>query len=76
MRRPSPATTQKNIKKRRSFETPQARALFAGCAAHSILPFNFWGTGAFVDGARMVIDFAFDVIKTHRLEARAAIPAR
>src|SRR5215208_228810 len=33
----------------------------------------FWGTGAFVDGAKMVIDFAFDVIETHRLEARAAV---
>jgi RimJ/RimL family protein N-acetyltransferase len=33
----------------------------------------FWGTGVFTDGARMVIDFAFDVIGTHRLEARAAI---
>ena len=33
----------------------------------------FWGTGVFVDGAKMVIDFAFDVIRTHRLEARAAI---
>jgi len=33
----------------------------------------FWGTGVFVDSARLVIDFAFDVIRTHRLEARAAI---
>lgn len=33
----------------------------------------FWGTGMFMDGARMVIDFAFETIKTHRLEARAAI---
>jgi RimJ/RimL family protein N-acetyltransferase len=33
----------------------------------------FWGTGVFIDGARLVIDFAFDTIKTHRLEARAAI---
>ena len=33
----------------------------------------FWGTGVFMDGARMVIDFAFDTIQTHRLEARAAI---
>jgi RimJ/RimL family protein N-acetyltransferase len=33
----------------------------------------FWGTGVFVDGARLVIDFAFETIKTHRLEARAAI---
>jgi RimJ/RimL family protein N-acetyltransferase len=34
---------------------------------------EFWGTGVFMDGARMVIDFAFDTIQTHRLEARAAI---
>jgi RimJ/RimL family protein N-acetyltransferase len=33
----------------------------------------FWGTGVFMDGAKMMIDFAFDVIRTHRLEARAAI---
>jgi RimJ/RimL family protein N-acetyltransferase len=33
----------------------------------------FWGSGAFMDGARMVIDFAFETIRTHRLEARAAI---
>ena len=34
---------------------------------------EFWGTGVFMDGARMVIDFAFNTIQTHRLEARAAI---
>ena len=34
---------------------------------------GFWGTGAFVDGARLVIDFAIDTIGVHRLEARAAI---
>jgi ribosomal-protein-alanine N-acetyltransferase len=34
----------------------------------------FWGTGLFMDGARMVIDFAFRTIRTRRLEARAAIP--
>ena len=33
----------------------------------------FWGTGMFMDGARMVVDFAFETIRTHRLEARAAI---
>ena len=33
----------------------------------------FWGTGMFVESARLVADFAFDVIGTHRLEARAAI---
>ena len=33
----------------------------------------FWGTGIFAEGARLVIDFAVDVIGTHRLEARAAV---
>ena len=33
----------------------------------------YWGTGVFMDGARLVVEFAFDVIQTHRLEARAAI---
>jgi RimJ/RimL family protein N-acetyltransferase len=33
----------------------------------------FWGTGMFVDGAKLAIDFAFDVIGVHRLEARAAV---
>jgi [ribosomal protein S5]-alanine N-acetyltransferase len=34
---------------------------------------QFWGTGIFVEGARMVVDFAVDVIGVHRLEARAAV---
>ena len=33
----------------------------------------FWGTGVFVDGAKMVVDFAFDGVGVHRLEARAAV---
>jgi RimJ/RimL family protein N-acetyltransferase len=33
----------------------------------------FWGTGIFAEGARMVVDFAVDVLDTHRLEARAAV---
>src|SRR5436190_10942863 len=32
-----------------------------------------WGTGMFMDGATLVIDFAFDVLGIHRLEARAAL---
>jgi RimJ/RimL family protein N-acetyltransferase len=34
---------------------------------------EFWGTGMFVDGAKLVVEFAFDVIGSHRLEARAAL---
>jgi [ribosomal protein S5]-alanine N-acetyltransferase len=33
----------------------------------------FWGTGAFIEGARVVVDFAIDTIGVHRLEARAAV---
>ena len=33
----------------------------------------FWGTGLFAAGAELVIEFAFDVIGVHRLEARAAV---
>lgn len=32
----------------------------------------FWGTGAFLDGAQLVLDFVFRTIGVHRLEARAA----
>ena len=34
---------------------------------------GFWGTGVFLDGAKLVVDFAFDTIGVHRLEARAAV---
>ena len=33
---------------------------------------SFWGTGVFQDGAQLVVDFAFDILGVHRLEARAA----
>jgi RimJ/RimL family protein N-acetyltransferase len=32
-----------------------------------------WGTGMFADGAELVVDFAFEVLGAHRLEARAAL---
>ena len=33
---------------------------------------EYWGSGIFVEGARLILDFAFEVIGTSRLEARAA----
>lgn len=33
----------------------------------------FWGTGAFLDGAQLTVDFAFETIGATRLEARAAV---
>ena len=34
---------------------------------------EFWGTGLFANGAGLVIDFAFEEVGVHRLEARAAV---
>ncbi len=33
----------------------------------------FWGSGAFIESARLVVDFVFETVGVHRLEARAAI---
>lgn len=33
----------------------------------------YWGTGVFEEGAELVVDFAFDTVGVHRLEARAAV---
>jgi len=34
---------------------------------------EYWGSGVFVDGAKLMVSFAFDVLGVHRLEARAAL---
>ncbi|HEV3139170.1 MAG TPA: GNAT family protein [Vicinamibacterales bacterium] len=54
----------------------QIRALDSGFATAEwgfALASEFWGTGMFVDGAQLTLDFAFDAIGVHRLEARAAV---
>ncbi len=33
----------------------------------------FWGTGVFMDAARLTVEFAFENVGVHRLEARAAV---
>ena len=33
----------------------------------------FWGTGVFQEGAELVLEFAFETLGVHRLEARAAV---
>ncbi|PYR56847.1 MAG: hypothetical protein DMF91_20890 [Acidobacteria bacterium] len=33
----------------------------------------FWGTGVFQEGAQLVVDFAFETVGVHRLEARSAV---
>ena len=51
----------------RSLEPSFGNAEWGFAIAH-----EFWGTGAFVEGASLVLDFAFTILGSHRLEARAA----
>lgn len=37
------------------------------------LAVEYWGTGIFTESAELVVDFAFEIIGAHRLEARAAL---
>ena len=34
---------------------------------------EYWGTGLFGEGAELLLDFAFEVVGAHRLEARAGL---
>src|SRR3954452_11196976 len=34
---------------------------------------SYWGTGIFLEGAELLVKFAFDTVGVHRLEARAAV---
>jgi RimJ/RimL family protein N-acetyltransferase len=38
-----------------------------------VLGSPFWGTGVFQEGAELVMEFAFETVGVHRLEARAAL---
>jgi RimJ/RimL family protein N-acetyltransferase len=46
---------------------------FGSCEWGFALGSAFWGTGVFAEGARLVLNFAVDVVGTQRLEARAAV---
>jgi RimJ/RimL family protein N-acetyltransferase len=37
------------------------------------IDYEYWGTGIFIDCAELTLRFAFEVLGTHRLEARAAL---
>ena len=39
-----------------------------------ILAHSFWGTGVFLAAAHRILQFAFDELGVHRVEARAAVP--
>jgi [ribosomal protein S5]-alanine N-acetyltransferase len=54
----------------------QVRALEPGFSTAEwgfALAADYWGTGMFMDGARLTLDFVFAAIGVHRLEARAAV---
>lgn len=55
------------------FQVRQSEPGFATAEWGFALGSAYWGSGAFVEGARLVLDFAFDVVGVHRLEARAAV---
>jgi RimJ/RimL family protein N-acetyltransferase len=55
------------------FQIRQLDPGFASAEWGFAIASSFWGTGLFLDAARLVVDFAFDEIQVHRLEARAAV---
>ena len=55
------------------FQVRQLEPRFATAEWGFALGSAFWGTGGFLDGAKMIVDFTFDVIGAHRMEARAVV---
>ena len=55
------------------FQVRSLETAFGSAEWGFALAAEFWGTGIFVDGAKLVVDFAFQVLAVHRLEARAAL---
>ena len=46
---------------------------FGSCEWGFAMGSSFWGTGVFAEGARLVVNYAVDVVGAQRLEARAAV---
>jgi ribosomal-protein-alanine N-acetyltransferase len=55
------------------FQVRQTEPGFATAEWGFAIGSGYWGNGMFVEGAQMVLDFAFEVIGVHRLEARAVV---
>lgn len=55
------------------FELRQLQPGFVRGELGFILASSLWGTGTFIDGAHRLLDFAFDTVKVHRVEARASV---
>jgi RimJ/RimL family protein N-acetyltransferase len=55
------------------FQIRQLEPRFATAEWGFALGSAFWGTGMFLDGAELALDFAFESLGVTRLEARAAV---
>ena len=55
------------------FQVRQLEAGFASAEWGFALGSAFWGTGMFVDGGQLVVDFAVETLSVGRLEARACV---
>lgn len=55
------------------FQLRSLEAGFTSCEWGFAMGSPFWGTGVFAEGAQLVVNFAVDVVRTERLEARAAV---
>ncbi len=55
------------------FQLRQLEAGFATAEWGFAIGSAYWGTGVFQEGAELMVNFAFDSVGVHRLEARAAV---
>ena len=55
------------------FQVRQLEPGFATAEWGFALGSEYWGNGMFMDGARMVVDFAVETLGVRRLEARASV---
>ena len=55
------------------FQVRQLEANFATAEWGFALGSAFWGTGMFIDGGQLVVDFAVETLNVGRLEARACV---
>jgi [ribosomal protein S5]-alanine N-acetyltransferase len=55
------------------FQVRQLEPGFASAEWGFAIGSPFWGTGLFTSSAQLILDFAFDTVGVHRLEARAAV---
>ena len=55
------------------FELRQLQPGFFRGELGFVMPPRLWGRGIFMEGARLVLDFGFRVVKIHRIEARSSI---